>query len=719
MRRLRRFPPSVIIALLVAATAGLQPAPALSASAGPGDPAIGPHAADEARHAGIALQFTPSAGRPIPPRASHPSGAAVAGSDATSAVGGGRLRREVFGFAPYWEMNAGGNWKYWNYSLLSTVGYFGLTVNNDGSFNQTDAGWAGWNSQQLTTVITSAHLAGDRVVLVIKAFGAAGVNAIVTDTTGQAQRQTIANTIAAIQSKKLDGVNVDFEGTSTGYPNVQQGMTSFMTELAQQVHQQVPGSMVSMDTYSGSASWDGGIFKIGDLAPVVDYMFVMNYDQVPDFNHAGPNAPLNGWTYNATTSVSQYLAKAPASKVVLGVPYYGYKWCTVDSSAYSAATTVNGDRLCPNGTKNPVSQTYAGALTDFSCAQQLVRQWDDTAKEPWASWYSPPSADSCGANHGSYREMYYDDPSSLGYKYDLVNAQNLRGAGAWALGYDGSSPDLWNEIALKFVSQWESLAGSIAAGPDVASWGAGRLDVFARGFNATLVHTYYDASGWHAWESLGGRFNSDPSIASWGTGRLDVFARGSDWALWHRWFSNGSWSAWESLGGNLNSSPDAASWGVGRLDVFARGNDQTLMHKWYDAAGWHAWESLGGQLTSDPGAVSWSQNRLDVFARGVGGTLIHRYYNGTGWSAWEGLGSGLYGGPDAVSWGPGRLDVFARFPDNTLRHKWYDGSGWSYWEPWGGRDYSDPGGASWATGRLDAFVRGPDNSLWHLAATLS
>jgi spore germination protein YaaH len=709
----------LIVALPLAAVLSLHPAPVLGATTAMRDPAVGPHAADEARHAGQTLQFTPSSTRPIPRRAPTSAAAANPVSPAGATVGGGRLLREMLGFAPYWEMNASGNWKYWKYNLLSTVAYFGITVNSDGSFNQSDQGWAGWNSQQLTDVITSAHLAGDRVVLVIKALNAPVVNAIVTDPSGKAQQQAIASAIAAIQSKNLDGVNVDFEGTSDGYPNVQQGMTNFMSQLSQQVHQQVPGSVVSMDTYSGSASWDGGIFKIGDLAPVVDYFFVMSYDQVPDFNHAGPNAPLNGWTYNATSSVSQYRSKAPASKIVLGVPYYGYKWCTVDTQPYSAATTVNGVRQCPDGAKSPVPQTYAGALTDFSCAEQLVHQWDDTAKEPWASWYSPSSGDPCGANHGSWREMYYDDASSLGFKYDLVNSSNIRGAGAWALGYDGSSPDLWNEIALKFVSQWESLPASIAAGPDVASWGQGRLDVFARGFNAALLHTYYDASGWHGWESLGGQFNSDPGVVSWGAGRIDVFARGTDWALWHRWFANGAWSSWESLGGTLNSSPDVASWAPGRLDVFARGNDQTLIHKWYDAAGWHTWESLGGQLSSDPGAVSWGVNRLDVFGKGAGGTLSHLYYDGTAWGRWEVLGNGLYGGVDAVSWGTGRLDVFGRFPDNTVRHKWYDGSGWSYWEPWGGRDYSDPGGAAWAVGRLDVFTRGPDNTLWHLSATLS
>ena len=39
-----------------------------------------------------------------------------------------------------------------------------------------------------------------------------------------------------------------------------------------------------------------------------------------------------------------------------------------------------------------------------------------------------------------------------GAKYDLVNAYGLRGAGIWALGYDGTRPELWNAIQAKFIT---------------------------------------------------------------------------------------------------------------------------------------------------------------------------------------------------------------------------------------------------------------------------
>jgi hypothetical protein len=69
-------------------------------------------------------------------------------------------------------------------------------------------------------------------------------------------------------------------------------------------------------------------------------------------------------------------------------------------------------------------------------------------------------------------------------------------------------------------------------------------------------------------------------VASWSAGRLDVFVRGTDNAMWHKWFQNG-WSGWESLGGVLTSGPAAASWAANRIDTFVRGTDNSLWHKWW------------------------------------------------------------------------------------------------------------------------------------------
>jgi spore germination protein YaaH len=685
------------------------------------DPDVGPMTRDEARHVHDTLQFTAAKGaiQPLRPRIAR-AGAAAAAAPAM----GGPPQREVFGFAPYWLLSQNSNW---NYSLLSTVGYFGLGIYANGTLNQVDQGWTGWNSADLATIINSAHQVGTKVVVVIKPSNAPNVSTASTVnqivTSSAATQQAINNAIYAIGAKNLDGVNVDFEGSATGYPDAQSGFTNFMAQLSQQVHQRYPSALVTTDTYSGSASWDGGLFKIGDLAPVVDYMFVMAYDM--SFGNmqgggaqAGPNAPLNGWTYNDTLSVSQYLSKAAASKVVLGVPYYGYKWCTVDAGPYAAATRDSRGVVCPDGSGTPTAATYSQTLTDFGCALQLQRNWDTPAGSPWATWSSPATGDPCGGNYGSWRELYYDDATSLGLKYDLVNANNLRGTGMWALGYDGSSSDLWNEIAQKFVSwqNWAPLGGSLGTGPAAASQGSAKLDVFAAGQNQVLYQKSFDGTAWGAWQPLGGKLSSDPAAVSWGSGRLDVFARGTDYALYHKSFT-GTWSGWESLGGQLSSAPAVASWGANRLDVFAAGLDHVLYHKSFDGTNWSDWQSLGGRLGSAPGAASWGTNRIDVVARGMDGALYHKAFDGTSWNDWDSLGGSLTTAGAISSRGSGKLDVFAAGQGGILYQKVFDGTSWSPWQWLGGQLNSNPASVSWAANRIDVFARGRDLVLYQKAYT--
>ncbi len=243
------------------------------------------------------------------------------------------------------------------------------------------------------------------------------------------------------------------------------------------------------------------------------------------------------------------------------------------------------------------------------------------------------------------------------------------------VGADGA---LWHSHDDRKLA-WEDLGGALTSGPAVCSWGAGRIDVFARGTDNALWHKWFDDNTWSTWESLGGVLSSAPTAVSWGSGRIDVFARGTDNALWHRWFQDG-WQPWESLGGVLSSAPAAASWSAGRIDVFARGADNALWHRWFQD-GWQAWESLGGVLSSAPAAASWAAGRIDVVARGTDNALWHRWFQ-DGWQPWESLGGVLSSSPSEVSQGAGRLTIYARGADGSVNSKRFD-NGWSAWQSLG------------------------------------
>lgn len=623
------------------------------------------------------------------------------------------LRREIFGFALASSLSDPTvGYPTWNFSLLGTVAFFGLHVQDDGTF-AADQGSTVWNSSQLTGLMTAAHAQGTRVVvtIILQDF----VSGTPHMCAGLAHAATtVANTVAEVKAKGVDGVNVDYEGLngSCGTADPSSARNSFTAFVASLRTSLPAGSYLSVDTYASSAADPVGFFDVAGLAPSLDSFFVMAYDQEYSSNYSrpptacssfclGPTAPLGGYYYNDTTTAAQYAAVVPVSKVILGVPYYGRKACVTGATPnqYPVGPVVADSYLDATG-----EATAAGVQPGTYATHRDAN--DPAGQERWDTWFN--------TTLNCTRELYWDDTVSLGLKYDLVNSDNLRGLGIWNLNYGGGAPELWNLLSFKFATTtaWTSLGGLATAGPDASSWGSTSADVFVRGTDNAMWRNSWNGTSWSGWAPFGGVLTSGPGAVSWGPNRIDVFVRGTDNHLWHKWWDGSAWRGWEPLGGALGSGPDVSSWGPSRLDVFARGADNQLWHKWYDGGGWHNWEALGGILTSDPTAVSWGPNRIDVFGRGTDNALWHKWWDGVRWSGWERLGGVLTSGPDAASCAPGHLDIFTLGPDSALNQLGFNGT-WGQPQRLGGQWTSDPGAVCLpGTTGIDVFERGPGNDLW-------
>jgi spore germination protein YaaH len=628
-----------------------------------------------------------------------------------AAVGGAaRLQREVFGFALASSLSDPTvGFPSWNFSLLSTVAFFGLHVNDNGTF-AADSGSNVWNSSQLTGLLSAAHLAGTKVVLtiILQDFSAGTPHMCA----GLANRATtVSQTVAEVTGKGVDGVNLDYEGLGGSCANGQ-SPRSAMTDLAHQLRGALPiGSYLSIDTYASSAGDPAGFFDVPGLSPNVDSFFVMAYDQeYSNWRHAplncssfclGPTSPLTGYYYNDTTDASQYMAAVPASKVILGIPYYGRKSCV----ASAVANQYPSGAVSADAYRDAVGEPGALGVQPGSYLVHHDAN-DPSGQDRWDSWYN--------TSLGCTRELYWDDTASLGKKYDLVNQDQLRGVGIWNLNFGGGAPELWSELSAKFTPNWNSLGGVLTSGVDVTSWSLNRLDIFVRGSDYAVYHRWSDGGGWSNWESLGGVATSDPAAVAWGNNRIDLFVRGTDNALYHRAW-NGVWHDWESLGGWLTSGPAVASWSADRLDVFVRGANNTLYHKVWTGTYWSQWEWQGGNLTSDPAAVSWGPNRIDVFARGTANNLVHKVWDGVTWSGWESLGGILTSGPAAASCAVGHLEVFVVGSDSAMYQVGYR-AGWHSWLRVGGSWSGDPGAVCRSrASTIDIFDRGPDGAAWESA----
>ena len=274
---------------------------------------------------------------------------------------------------------------------------------------------------------------------------------------------------------------------------------------------------------------------------------------------------------------------------------------------------------------------------------------------------------------------------------------------------------------------WESLGGQVLEEPACVSWGANRIDCFARGTDNALWHIFWIGGAWTAWEWLLGTILEQPSCVSWGVNRIDCFARGTDRAMWHRWWDGTDWRGWVSRGGatgtpvgGLLNPPSCISRAADRIDCFGRGADSAMWHTRWNGSDWSSWSSLLGTILEAPSCVSRSPNRIDCFARGTDRAMWHRWWDGTDWRGWVSRGGatgtpvgGLQNQPSCVSRNADHIDCFARGADGAMWHTWWSGGDWSDWASHLGVIREQPSCISWDANRIDCFARGTDNAIWH------
>ena len=359
-----------------------------------------------------------------------------------AAVSSSGLQREVFGFLPYWELTDSSTTLNW--SKLSTVAYFGVGIDAKGNLQKrnsngsTTVGWSGWTSARMTSVINNAHRNRTRVVLTVQSFGW---------TSGQLDRQkkflgsstaraNLARQVAAaVRNRGADGVNVDLEPLASGYADE---FVALIRKIRTELNNVRSGYQLTVDT-TGHI----GNYPIERLAAsgAADAILIMGYDyRTAGSSPVGSIAPLSRTGYDIRETIRAYRARVPASKLILGVPYYGRAWSTSSDNLH--ARNISGTKYGASTTV-PYS-TAVGYLADHG------RRYDSTEGVAWTAY----KRRNCTSTYGCvtpWRQLYVDDARALRAKYDLINGNNLRGAGIWALGYDGTRTELWKVIADKFA----------------------------------------------------------------------------------------------------------------------------------------------------------------------------------------------------------------------------------------------------------------------------
>jgi spore germination protein YaaH/flagellar hook assembly protein FlgD len=427
-----------------------------------------------------------------------------AGDDAPTttdaAVGATGLRREIFGFLPYWQVNS--STLRLDYSKISTIAFFGVGADGAGNLQKKNAdgtttvGWSGWTSSKMTSIISAAHANSTRVVLTVQSFGwnTSGLTRQKTLLGSATARLNLARQIAAaVRDRGADGVNLDFEPLASTYGDE---FTALVRTIRAELDRIQAGYQLTFDTTGSIGNYP---IETATAPGGADAIFIMGYDyRGSTSSPVGSIAPASRTGYDIRDTIAAYTARVAPSKLILGVPYYGRAWSTSSSAVHATNTS---------STKTGASTTVVYS-TAADYLAKYGRKYEATEQVAWTAY----QRENCTTTYGcvtSWRQLYVDDASALGVKYDLVNSYGLRGAGIWALGYDGTRPELWGAIQTKFIAaSGTPVAGS---GTPVAgvrtlsnrqlnpaftvTW-TGRDDVAVVGYD---VQVSTDNGAWAAW----------------------------------------------------------------------------------------------------------------------------------------------------------------------------------------------------------------------------
>jgi chitinase len=243
---------------------------------------------------------------------------------------------------------------------------------------------------------------------------------------------------AGVAAGVFDGIDLDWEypGTCGNNPSCgasasdKANLTALVAEFRKQLDAERSGLLLTAAVAAGTAKLSG--YDIPGLSANLDLINIMTYDFFGAWDATGPTAfhsPLHGWTgmpASATSSTSDAAVQAwkaggaPASKLLLGVGFYGRGWTGVTNANDGLNQSASG----------PAPGTYEQGIEDY---KKLITLGSPTfvSNEAGTAWTFN------GSTFWSF-----DTPGTIATKMDYVRSNGLAGAFAWSLDGDTSDGEL-------------------------------------------------------------------------------------------------------------------------------------------------------------------------------------------------------------------------------------------------------------------------------------
>ena len=274
-------------------------------------------------------------------------------------------------------------------------------------------------------VLALAKNAGASVMplVVNQNFSQPGVHAFLES--NASEQKLLGELVVEAKKQGYIGYQYDFEHMNVAYKDL---YSAFVATSAIALHAAGLQLSVAVAPHHsdnpaeyGPGSWENwtGAFDYASLGASADFLSVMAYD---DSNSVGPTASIP-WVKQV---ISYTLARVPASKVSLGVPFYTWVWND---------KTDTLDHIT----------TYPAVAALLNSKEKMTKGFSSTLGVAWVTY----------KKGGKTLTAWYENDQSFQEKLALVSTYHLSGFSAWTLGQE--DPAIWPSV-LALRSSTDTLA---------------------------------------------------------------------------------------------------------------------------------------------------------------------------------------------------------------------------------------------------------------------
>ncbi len=218
----------------------------------------------------------------------------------------------------------------------------------------------------------------------------------------------VAAIVALVQRHDYAGVDIDYENLHAGD---RQAFSTFVRDLAAALHPH--GKLLSVAVFAKTSNAGTDPRNLAQdyaaIGQAADQVRLMGYDYHWATSAPGPIAPV-GWIRDVLRYAKTQI---PASKIILGIPLYGYDWSGGHGTAISWLQALR------------LSRQY-----------HVPPRYNVTSQAPWFSY-----TDRAGHKH----TVWFENGASSRAKFDLAQGAGIAGVYLWMYGYEDSGT--WSALS--------------------------------------------------------------------------------------------------------------------------------------------------------------------------------------------------------------------------------------------------------------------------------